>query len=479
MRMNPAQFGLSKYVHTHDVEDTVTALYLSLSQQVRFLMKKDVDALQRKAFAEVPPQVLQDLAGHGFLVSHEFDDQILDRYAQPPEHGFISLWLILTDTCNMACRYCVVDAPEGACAGKKGKNRSAPSRRMTPEVANAAIELFGRALERQASPFAKVTLYGGEPLLNKEVLAHALPRLRALRWRGQRQPLDILCFTNGLVYDQEITDVFRQCSVNVGVSLDGLERHHDRSRVLANGAGTFKKVKENLERYQAAGLNVGLSCTIGSHNCTELHDIASYFGKELGIRGMQLQAPIQTANGANPLYVDMADAAEESWNAYLAMRDLGLEEGLALRRLSSFLSGRFHHRDCLAVGGELAVDCDGTIGPCHNATQGGRQFFQGNVMDPGIVPERLPGFAEWHSRLPVNMRQCRDCSLIGLCGGGCPYNALVSRGSIWEIDPQLCGYLRKFSNLLLEDMWRNSQRHAQVLHQQARRRDSYVQSQSA
>lgn len=459
MATHSMQFGLSRYVHTHDVASAITALYLSLNHQVRFLSKWHVEALQRGDFWEVPAQVLDDLTQHGFLVSRGFDEQVLDRYAHPPKMGFISLWLILTDTCNMACRYCVVDAPEGPDGQKPPKRPATPTRRMTVEVADAAIGFFARALERQGSPFAKVTLYGGEPLLNRPVLAHVLPRLRKLRWKGQQYPLDILCFTNGLIYDEEITNLFKRHAVGVGVSMDGLEHHHNRSRTLANGAGTFNRVKESLERYQAAGLNLGLSCTIGSHNCQDLPEIARYFAKDLQVRSMQLQTPIQTADGDNPLYVKMSEVTQYSWKAHLAMRELGLEEGLAMRRVSRFITGQFHHRDCFAVGGELTVDCDGTIGPCHNATRGGRRYFQGNVLDPSLVPEEQPNFAEWHARMPVNMRDCRDCSLIGLCGGGCPYNALVSRGSIWEKDPQLCDYLHEFTGILLEDVWRHSPGH--------------------
>ena len=182
-------------------------------------------------------------------------------------------------------------------------------------------------------------------------------------------------------------------------------------------------------------------------------NIVSHFVDDLKVGSIQFQTPIQVPEGGSPNYLKMGLLARELLDAFDRARSAGVEEGLALRRLTSFASGRFHHRDCAAVGGELAVSPDGTVGPCHNATIGGRQYFKGNVMQPGFNPEVLPTFVEWHNRMPVNMPGCHGCSAIGLCGGGCPYNALVAEGSIWEKDPQQCGYMEEFIDWLLEDVW--------------------------
>jgi radical SAM protein with 4Fe4S-binding SPASM domain len=155
----------------------------------------------------------------------------------------------------------------------------------------------------------------------------------------------------------------------------------------------------------------------------------------------------------NDLYVDMKIAAKNALNAFKYLRGHGIEEGLALRRIGPFSEGRFHYRDCLAVGGELAVSADGRLGPCHNAISGGINFSGGNLIDSSFNFETSRIFSEWHARMPLNMKACRECSFIALCGGGCPYNAYLHKGSIWDIDPQQCGYMLEFVNWLLEDVW--------------------------
>ena len=445
---------LSAYVHAHDVSHGHVGLYHPFGHEVTFVSHETWKSLKAQNYDLVPGHIFSDLVERRFLVPPGFDDTALQNVAVAPIKGFINLWLLVVQTCNMGCSYCVVEAED------QTKNlpvlpalSNVPKGRMTPEVARAALRVFHQSLARNKQPIAKVTIYGGEPLLNKSLLFDVIPEMRALDWPGRQHPLEILCFTNGLTYDAEVTELFRKHNVTVGLSLDGKKEQNDRARVRLDGKGTHDQVIKNYHRYRDAGVAVGISCTIGTHNVDDLPEIVQYFIEELHAPSVQLQTPIQMPDANNPNYIDMKDAAASSLAAFKKCREAGIDEGLAMRRISRFVEGKFHHRDCFAVGGELAVSPDGTMGPCHNATIGGSEYFRGNVLDRDFDPETARNFMEWHARMPVNMPGCHGCSFIGLCGGGCPYNALVMRGSIWEKDPQQCGYMENFVDWLLDDIW--------------------------
>lgn len=446
-------YALSGYVHRHRVADGVLALYHPFGHEISFLPEHLEPILDERRYNDIPFDVLDDLVTRQFLVPEDFDRTALDKVSVPPIKGFFSLWLLMVQTCNMGCKYCVVEAEEQTKKVARTPGVNQASSRMSPQIADRAVEVFRQSLERHRQPHGKATLYGGEPLLNRETVAHVVPKLRALRWEGQKQPLEILCFTNGLIYDPKITELFLEQDVTVGISLDGMKVHNDAARPLLNGGGSFDKIVASLKRYRDAGVRVGLSCTIGKHNKDDLEKIAAFFADDLGINAFQLQTPIDVPGHRNPLYVQMGEAAKPAWEAFKAMRARSGEEGLAMRRLVPFMTGTFHHRDCNAVGGELVVSPDGTLGPCHNATIGGEDYFKGNVTDDRCNPENQANFIEWHARMPVNMPGCHGCSFIGLCGGGCPYNALINKGSIWEKDPQQCYYMKSYVDLLLEDCW--------------------------
>lgn len=457
--VDPRTIMLSGYVHHHQVAPDMLGLYHPFGHEVSFVSQPTWEHLQAGQFERLPPRVFSDLMERRFIVPLGYDEQALQEFMAPPTRGFISLWLLLVQTCNMGCKYCVVDAEQQTRKLPQLPALSQVARgRMTPEVADAALQLFERNLRRHKPPEARITLYGGEPLLNRALLFHVIPKARAIEWDRARAPLEIMVFTNGIVYDADVTELYRSHRVTVGISLDGMQRHHDTARVRLDGSGTFQRVVESYHRYKEAGLSLGVSCTIGKHNVNELPAIADYFINVLKVPAVQLQTPIMMPDDKNQYYVQMEDAADSTLAAFKKFREAGIEEGLALRRISAFVERKVHRRDCLAVGGELAVSPDGTIGPCHNATAAPNAPFRGNVLDPACAPENQSNFAEWHARMPLNMPGCHGCSFIGLCGGGCPLNAQLAKGSIWEKDPQQCGYMEKFVNWLLEDVWERGHR---------------------
>jgi uncharacterized protein len=454
VRLNPTELMLSGYVHDHRVAEDMVGLYHPFGHEVAFVSNAILDHLKTNRFDLLPPRIFSDLVDRRFLVLHGHDERALQEYIVPPLRGFVSLWLLAVQTCNMGCKYCVVDAEEQTRRLPMLPTYSnVPKGMMTPQVADAALEYFEKNLRFHRPPEARVTLYGGEAMLNRTLLFHAIPRAREITWENARAPLTIMVFTNGLQYDPEITELYKKYNVTVGISIDGTKKHHDAARVNLSGKGTFDKVVESYHKYREAGLSMGVSCTIGKHNSDELSEIADYFINVLKVPAAQFQTPILMPDDKNKYYVQMADAADSAMAAYKRFRDAGIDEGLAMRRISMFVDRKFNRRDCLAVGGELAVTPDGTMGPCHNATVAPNSPFKGSILDANADPESQGNFIEWHARMPLNMPGCHGCSFIGLCGGGCPLNAQLSTGTIWEKDPHQCGYMEKFVNWLLEDIW--------------------------
>jgi uncharacterized protein len=399
-----------------------------------------------------------------FLVEEGFEDQILHRF-QPQDHGIWEMWLIVVQSCNLACQYCVVEgnvsdprrrSPFKILDGSR-TNPNASRDVMTPEVAAAAVDVYAKLIQKSRPAFPRVTFYGGEPLLNREVIEHTVPLLRKIQYPGQprEKPVHILVITNGQIYRPELTEFFKEHRVTVSVSLDGKKEHHDAARVNRNGDGSFEQAAASLRRYTAAGINTGICTTIGTHNYKHLPEIADYFGDEFGVP-VEFQVPFNIPfEGGNQYYLKMSDAAPFAMEAFARLRRRGLIEGLATRRLMQVAGGVFHHRDCSAVGGQIVVSPDGMLGPCHSLV-GERKFFDGDVRDAQCDPAAMPAFQEWWGRQPIRMKECHGCPAIGICGGGCPYNAMIETGSIWHKDPQQCDYMDYMLDWILDDVW---QRH--------------------
>jgi len=357
------------------------------------------------------------------------------------------MYLVTTLECNFACKYCAVV--------KNIDESSGNMDRMSPDVASLAVDLFQRHLQRVQPRDVRVTFYGGEPMLNREVMFHTIPKIRTMSFTGQTVPVEIVMITNGYLYDAGLAESFKRNSVGVCVSIDGKKQHHDAARITRSGKGTFDRVIRNYMRYKAAGLAMGISCALGSHNAFDLPEICDFFANELEAKVVEFQIPYQVRDEDNPMFVTTTQIAERLMEAYKILHSYGILEGLACRRMTDFNNGKVHYKDCGATGSQLVVAPDGMLGPCHSLV-GSRTFYAGNVADPECDPRKMRNFKEWAQRFPLNMPICKKCPFITICGGGCTYNSYVSTGSIWEKDPQVCPYVRGMIEWILRELWKGS-----------------------
>lgn len=456
---------LSKYVQSRQLSPELIGLYSPFGHEFAYLSAADWAGARAGQAEQVDPAVIADLTARRFLVDEGFEEEVLGEYL-PPTEQIREMWLVVEQACNMACQYCVtegnVEDPQRRHIGKAtpsqhgqgGGHRGSDT--MGLEVARAAVEKFAVYLGESVPPWPRVTLYGGEPLLNWPVVKDIVPRIRAIAYPGQKRdkPVQVLVITNGQICRDEIVRLFAENNVAVSVSLDGRQIHHDSQRVDRLGRGTFERAAASLRRYKQAGLNVGICTTIGRHNYQDLPDIVDYLATEFDCP-IELQVPFEIPfDGGNKSLLRMAEAAPYAIEAFERLRKKGLLEGLLGRRMMQVAGGIFHHRDCSAVGGQWVVASDGSIGPCH-ALAGERTFFAGNVLDAEYHPWSNPAFHEWSRRQPVNMPDCHGCSAIAICGGGCPYNALTTAGSIWQKDPHQCDYMHVLIDWLIADVWKN------------------------
>ena len=106
--------------------------------------------------------------------------------------------------------------------------------------------------------------------------------------------------------------------------------------------------------------------------------------------------------------------------------------------------------DCAGCGGEIAVAPGGEIGVCHGAV-GAKDYFV--PLTPQLDPHVHPYWLEWRSRSPFNMPECIDCVALGICGGGCPYEAFLQKGSIWALDERFCVHAKITLKFLIQDLY--------------------------
>ena len=164
----------SPFLHMVPVDDKYVAFYNSLNLEVAFLKKDFIERYQQRQMfvgsEATSERILEQIKKLGLLIKEQADGYELYREYQTAldEPAINILYLLLSDACNIRCRYCYFLAP---------MPRGYRSSLMKKETAIKALDLFVRCVKRSVAkghPEQHIVIYGGEPTLNKGVLLEAL-----------------------------------------------------------------------------------------------------------------------------------------------------------------------------------------------------------------------------------------------------------------------------------------------------------------
>ncbi len=281
------------------------------------------------------------------------------RKGQSPVPSLRYLELLLTMRCNLSCRHCYLEG--------------ASTREMDLQTLDLVISEFD---ELQG---LRLLLSGGEPLL----YTHFDKLCELLCGRGFRSVL----LSNGLLLDKELLHdaPFHE----VQVSIDGMEKGHDRLR----GSGTFKRTVAGARLVAESGLDLSVASMVHPENLAEM-DALEALVRELGAREWSLEVPTPAGR----------------WQ-----QSEGLLEKAA-EHLHRGFGGSYHgSAQGFACGHHLAaITPEGHLCKCG--------FYHDRTL--GHISEGLCDVWSYKHVLSVaDIPVCRDCEYRNECGGGCRFRA--------------------------------------------------------
>lgn len=448
------------------VDDEYIALYNSLNLEVAFLKKDFIERCQQGQIFigsdATSERILGQLKKLGLLIEEQADGyELYQEYQKALNESAINiLYLLLSDACNIRCRYCYFLAP---------MPRGYRSSLMKNETVIKALDLFTCCVKRSIAkghPEQHIVIYGGEPTLNKGVLLEALKYIDALKEKELLpKALSVTVNTNGILLDEEILAQCKKTGAVVAISIDGPKEVHDQMRVYSSGKGTFDEVVRSYRLAQQHGVKTGVCVTIDRHNLFRMKETVRWLADELGAKGMGFNILIENTAGQatdeRDRYAEIV--AQELVESFKVARAMGVYEDRMMRRVKNFLDKEPVLSDCGGCGLQIVVSPDGKIGVCQ-AFCGGKEFFVAEPLET-FEPESHPFWKQWRKRSPLANETCKSCIALGNCGGGCPYNAYRAKGTIDALDERFCVHAKATTHFLIRDLW-EKQKEKQVVHKQ-------------
>lgn len=446
---------LSKWTHLfHDKKVGHFALFHALEIEVLFLelrfaplialLKKGSTLAHleltfgRRFGIETINEITESLVMSKMVVPVTADDsEQLEskRDAYVKQCGLETLYLIVTDQCNLRCSYCFIN---------RGMPKDYTRKTMTWDTAKTAVDMFFANVKRNPPIFddmvKMIIFYGGEPFLNFPLIRQTVEYTEGTYSEELKTLGNGFCFSiisNGTAITEEIASfICDHPNISVAISLDGQKDVHDMKRLTLGGVGSFDAALRGYRLLTEVGKrkNISISCTIGSHNIDRLEELL-VMQKEYGFLTINMNSLLDTKAGVVPKSY-MSKVSKRMIEYFIKARAQGIYEDRIMRKLKCFTEKQLHPFDCQATGSQVVCSPDGKLGICHEGV-GMKDFFFADISRDFKFHQN-PVVTEWKKRTPLNMPQCFDCPAIGICGGGCAYGAWLRNGSIWSIDDRFC-----------------------------------------
>ncbi|MCX6693912.1 MAG: TIGR04084 family radical SAM/SPASM domain-containing protein [Methanomicrobiales archaeon] len=354
--------------------------------------------------------------------------------------------VLLTDRCNLNCRYCrgkILECPTGEITSTSSIDNDLPL------DYSAGVSGLARFLSRDPHPV--LTFYGGEPFLRSDLIREIMEAIPTAGFIVQ---------TNGILLDHLEPSLVRRLST-ILVSIDGPEEVTDRNR----GAGTYRAVMKNLKAIVRGGYRgeviARMTVSAGTDMRAAVRHLAGNDEFSFDSIHWQMDANFwpdgtwdEFAPWAVTSYNPAVSALVDDWVQVMEARGIVLRWYPFLDLVEDLLLGRASRLRCGSGYANYTVMTNGQIIPCP-VMVGMRDYYLGTIADTD--PTRLP---------EVNVgAQCSDCSIFTFCGGRCLYANVLSPWppearaevcrTVFHLHATLQGALPAIQNLIVRGVIRS------------------------
>ena len=298
---------------------------------------------------------------------------------------------------------------------------------MQKSTAEQVFQYIKKRSETLSDNDIQISIHGGEPLLNYDILCYFVQSLQA--WTKTVR-MDIT--TNATLLDDEKLAFILRSFDEISISIDGTPEIHDKNRVTPEGNGSFYDVSSNIDKLLIYKNRIMARMTITPDTVSDLYDGVTY----LYDRGFCLISPV----------IDQCDRRWDEktmWKLkqqliklsahFLDKKDvqIGLLEKMKYRKKSKCLPGDM----------TMHIDPKGVLYPCAYVV-GDCKFEIGNVK-MGLDDVKLQKIKD------INQYEFENCHLCKWKEYCCGYRCkLINYAISGDFQPQYTAC--KLEHILLE-----------------------------
>lgn len=324
----------------------------------------------------------------------------------------LSTYIMFTESCNFSCVYCY---QKGQVKGKA----------ISRETLDKICLWHEKTLTEKKYEYCNIELYGGEPLIEKELLIYFSSKMYDICSKiGVK--LNLRLITNGFLMDKDTIQKLSKCGLrDIHLSIDGWGATHDKRRPLRCGLGSFNTILENyLELKDLCHFTIRTG--FDKDNLDDIEEFIKNISKILGKNELYF-APIyntlaQSKNACSYCsknsVLDLEEMIRDYKLIYFLMKKYGI-------KIPNFISSG----PCMLGAVDACIfDTEGKIFKCVDMI-GIDELQVGEIERP---------FNDLYFKLVKNQRleKCMQskCKYVSICGGGCAMKNFTLNQNVEDIN---------------------------------------------
>jgi len=373
---------------------------------VRLLSRPQKDILEKidgqrdineiAASVNMPFSAVESTINRLNLINAVTDGDVFEIQQYEVNNKFLTLWIHITDRCNLKCSYCYI-----------------PTIRKPTDIQEETLDgLRNKLLELvDLYDIEKISLRlaGGEPFSKFSLWKDWVANLKE-HFENSPCYLHVGCLTNMTIMNDEILEYVQKYKIGLGISLDGINDWHDKTRIYINGKPSFKTVSQNIKRLQSLGIGFNIMVVASNNNIGGLLEATKYF--------IEHNIPFRFSDVKGEDF--NRQEFREVLSACYQEIETAIESGYEFSRLHSLCDlnfGMVSPNACSMGKNGAAIYVDGGIYFCH--TQFGDKEPLGGVISKDDLFTTIRKGQELFLAEEKH-EDCMKCRYRLVCASGCP-----------------------------------------------------------
>lgn len=324
------------------------------------------------------------------IINYDFSS-----YATTNKELYLSI--LTTQDCNFRCPYCFEVRSDTY---------------LSRENANRILKLVEQ--KAQEAEILKVDWYGGEPLLNSQMIGYLSEKLIKICDEYDVEYIASIT-TNGSLLDEKSVALLERSKVtHAQITIDGPRDVHDSRRYTEDKQGTYNTILSNISRFKDR-INFIIRINVDKTNLLSVDDLLKEISEHnfsdipIAIKGIVSSfAPQNSDIELRGKYL-----SDVIYQKYKLAYDLKLNP--AIFQLFEFNSYRF----CVVDShNQFIVDPNARVFKCGSSFLADDPGYVGGIVHDGSfcsIPNKL---CAWYKNLEA-YQECQSCIILPMCYGGC------------------------------------------------------------